>query len=399
MFEKIVIRRHADGQNPIDAGLLAETLLFYEHVHILFDRSNLNSILKTIGADNLILLLDEKRISGTFLSDNLGAITTTQNNIQFHNYMAFQIAADKDGTKISTKDWVTRGFVDALGDERSARKKAKQFIDRISFRAHNSAPPNSSGNILDAARKDLDDREYVQAAVEIILRNAVPGFALPRNWFCYVVKRQLDFLLCTNLDFTSINKEYHKWILPTQNSITSSWLLANLLDARADMFFAADYMAEFATDKIRSDLIKIRFQDLLKRRFANDQQLEAFQDLIFGNARAIRETVNSGEKSFDEFLNVLEKASRFKRWLSEGNPDAQLIGEFYKAATAETWADNLPTKFIRFVICTFASLIPVAGPVAGPVVGLGDAIFADRLIKGWKPNQFVEGPLRRFIDK
>jgi hypothetical protein len=34
MFESIIVRRHAHGQQVVDQGLLAETLLFYNNVHV-----------------------------------------------------------------------------------------------------------------------------------------------------------------------------------------------------------------------------------------------------------------------------------------------------------------------------------------------------------------------------
>jgi hypothetical protein len=43
----------------------------------------------------------------------------------------------------------------------------------------------------------------------------------------------------------------------------------------------------------------------------------------------------------------------------------------------------------------------VTSPAAGAAVGVGlsaaDTFLLDKLLKGWKPNQFVEGPLKEFI--
>ena len=59
------------------------------------------------------------------------------------------------------------------------------------------------------------------------------------------------------------------------------------------------------------------------------------------------------------------------------------------------WADNLPPKTLRWLIFTAAG-IPLSLAAA---VGLGaaDTFLLDKLIKGWKPNQFIEGPLKDFL--
>jgi hypothetical protein len=40
-----------------------------------------------------------------------------------------------------------------------------------------------------------------------------------------------------------------------------------------------------------------------------------FQDIHLHDSRAIREAINSGEYTFDEFMLVLDKAAKFKDWL------------------------------------------------------------------------------------
>lgn len=394
MFEKIIIRRHAVDGQAIDAGLLAETLLFYGHVHILFDQANLRSLLTSIGPENLVSLLKDKRITGTFLSDNLGTITSDRNNVPYHSYAAFQISADENRKKINQKDWIIRGFEDTLGKVHGVKRHAKHFIDQIEFRNHGDT--SEGGSIVDIARKDLNDRDYVRMAVTDILQRAVPDLKLPHNWFFYIAEAGKEFISCTNLNFTAINAEYHKTIPPAQNSITPAWLLSNLLDTRADIFFATDYMSEFVTDELHSSLAQLRISDLLKRRTNSAEQVAHFQELNFGKARAVREALNSGDRSFHDFMKLLEKADRFKGWLSERNPDAKLIKEYYEAATSESWANSLPSKMIRFIICTLAPF--GLGPVGGTAVGFGDSFLFERLVAGWRPNQFVQGPLKRFVD-
>jgi hypothetical protein len=43
------------------------------------------------------------------------------------------------------------------------------------------------------------------------------------------------------------------------------------------------------------------------------------------------------------------------------------------------------------------TLSPAAGIAAGVGLNAADYYLIDRLIKGWKPNQFLEGPLKNFL--
>jgi hypothetical protein len=48
-----------------------------------------------------------------------------------------------------------------------------------------------------------------------------------------------------------------------------------------------------------------------------------------------------------------------------------------------------------FAVSTFTS--PVVGAVAATALSAGDAFLLDKLLKGWKPSHFIEGPLKQFL--
>src|SRR4051794_34947428 len=92
MFESILIRRHGVGDKSVDVGTLAETLLFYQHVHIVADSSLLSDLLKTIGVDNVLRLLNSNIITLTYVPDTLGVLTTTSPvGLQTYNFAAFRV--------------------------------------------------------------------------------------------------------------------------------------------------------------------------------------------------------------------------------------------------------------------------------------------------------------------
>jgi hypothetical protein len=43
------------------------------------------------------------------------------------------------------------------------------------------------------------------------------------------------------------------------------------------------------------------------------------------------------------------------------------------------------------------SVLLFAGTIAATALSAGDTFLLDKLLKGWKPNHFIEGPLRQFL--
>jgi hypothetical protein len=242
---------------------------------------------------------------------------------------------------------------------------------------------------------ELTDLSYSHKCIKELLETLVPGFSLPINWrFTVHTLDDGSSYVVTDLDFDAINIEYHKNISKEHSSIMPEYLLCHSLDARVDTDLAAEYMAELIVKPQISSLIRIRFERLLARRDVSEREIGLFQEVHLGGFHAIREAINSGERTFSEFMPVLNKAHRFKAWLAGKNPDASLLKEYYDEATTETWINKLPVKGLRYVISTLTGIINLP---AGLAMSAGDEFLVERLLRGWRPNQFVEGPLRKFV--
>ena len=133
MFESALIRKHTEGQLSVDAGIIAETLLFYDNVHALADAEVLADLIKVIGPDSLITLLDRKAIALSFIRDILGVYNNTQNDISVHRFVsARRVATPKKG-RISDVDEVELIVDHILGKSRQSKKVTRELLDRIRF--------------------------------------------------------------------------------------------------------------------------------------------------------------------------------------------------------------------------------------------------------------------------
>jgi len=147
---------------------------------------------------------------------------------------------------------------------------------------------------------------------------------------------------------------------------------------------------------VSSRLFIERFTNLMKRR-------DLFQNEFFSDGGPIREIINSGERTFDEFLKLLADASKFKSFLRGTNPYCGLVREFFAESTKTTWVDTLPSKTYRWLFVTglglaVETLYPTGAAIASAQgISFLDAIFLDKILKGWRPHHFIEYRISTFL--
>lgn len=393
MFESILIRKADAFQMPVDAGLIAEALLFYNQVIIAANRGDLIALLKTVGPDDLIGLIEDGHIAITFYEDTLGTYTSTTSGVEEHRFVAMELVGDQKKRKMSKEEKLIKLVEQALGASRHSKRIARKLLAHMPHRKLNRTADAPLG-VVGVAFSDLDDKTYVREAVQEILKIYVPSYARSHHLHFDIVKAGESFFVGHNINFEAANAEFHKHTPKEYASLTTAFIITHLLDARGEMFLSAEYLSELVTTPVLNSLIELRFRHLLMKHQHNLEEIRMFYNIAL-EGRSLREVVNSGERSFSEFRRLLEKADRFKSWLKSINPDQQVIAEYHKAATAETWIDSLPVKGIRFAICTAAGL---AGPFTGLGAGAVDTFLIEKIFRGWRPHHFVQGPLFKFLN-
>ena len=84
--------------------------------------------------------------------------------------------------------------------------------------------------------------------------------------------------------------------------------------------------------------------------------------------------------------------------------DADLIKAYYREISKSSWIDNLSVKVVRWALFQAAGVgvgavlgAGALGIVGGAALGFFDSFLLDKLSKGWKPDQFIEGSLKTFV--
>ena len=126
---------------------------------------------------------------------------------------------------------------------------------------------------------------------------------------------------------------------------------------------------------------------------------------MFDDAKSLREAVNRNQIDLDGLITVLKNSQKFKKWILGVDPDQDLIKNYYAEVTKKTIVDKLPGKSVRWGIFTSAGLIADAlatgglGTAIGLSLGALDTFYLDKLISGWKPNQYIEDDVKKLLGK
>ncbi|NKM11469.1 hypothetical protein GFL85_10540 [Rhizobium laguerreae] len=401
MFEKALVRKVATAQ--VDIGLLAETLLFYQQTHLILDRSTAVSVIRQIGIDNLWRLAKDGHAQFSYFSNTLGVITENANGVPLFSFAGIRQTGHRDKPSVKwDREHELRVVLERKDFEpNDARRLSKEML-RL-------APVEKlvmSGQKIDLnkmANDDVLDSRYIDLAARFALEAKLDGrMQIPNHWkfAAHMASDANRFYIETNYNFDLINRN----LVPIPEApLSAADLLAEIFEARADMVFASKHMSEIVTSPTRARMLQGKFDLMNMRRETSQRDLEMFQNVHF-ESKNLRGAINSGERSFAEFLDLLDESRKFKEWLRGAVPEKGLLKEYHDAVTKRGWLDRLPSKGIRFGLMTGGGvLLDLAltgglATVGGAAFGAADTFLIDKMLRGWRPNQFVEEDLQIFVD-
>lgn len=261
MFEKIVLRR-ADDAESVTPGQIAEAMLFYQNVHLILDRGTFSTLLKSIGIEVLMSLLQRPGFTAAYCEEEM--ITRTHN---YGGFTAYTIDAmmlvghDSVGTLPNTEARVAYLIELAGAGKRESRRFAHKVLERVPVRRL-SGNVYVQGGVPAAARADLANTHYTREAVRTVLAMIPGGHLPPPDFKLDIIDTDLGFHAFNNLDLDSINAR-RAAMTPPLEPITMAYAFAHMAAARADLAFAAHYGGDFFTSNVASKLIELRHADML----------------------------------------------------------------------------------------------------------------------------------------
>jgi hypothetical protein len=392
MFEHVVLRR-SDGGDNISVGQIAEALFYYQRLHLIIDRANLFSLIRQIGIDHVITLIRRHEVTAVYCEEMLATHTTTYAGTEFHGYAEITLAGDKDH-KLDTPEERLQFELERQGlQKKEVRRFVKDFFKLVPIRKF-SGNYFLNGGIVKAAEQEILDDEYVRQALRRAIEVIPGGYVLENELKFELLESDKGFCVFSNIDFNQINKRRSE-LTPSVEPLRMAHLLTSILDSSADLAISSFYGGDFVTSAINSSIIQVRHAELLRRTKLNQDAKQQFVDLALPDTPTLAEVIDSGERSFNEFLKLLDQSRRFKDWLHTVNPDENLVRTYMRDVSSEGWIQKLPAKSIRYILTT---AIAANNPVAGFVSGIVDNFFLEKLLSGWRPNHFVSKKLSPFVN-
>jgi hypothetical protein len=400
MFDKVYVRRFETITGAFNLGMVAELALFYKELVVEINIGWLIKALAITSSDTLIRMHKEFGVRFVFMVDGIGVMTQTDPGgfIPTHLMSTYEIAKTarkKDGKQ----ELIDRILVTPLPNE--DRYSIKRFLDICDFKHHKDMIQKGQ-RFEDIVGNEILDKPLSAADMSEIVRSMAPGYELPDNVVFHGVKtdpRDARFVLLSNIDMKNLNRHRtHQ----TGEDIGDAHLLSMYANARFELSACASQGCDFVSDYASGAIIRRRVSDLLHATNSRLSELDLFQERTLGESKAIAEAIDTGARSLDDFLSVMEQASKFKKFIANLDSESGLIDEYIREVSARSWIDALPKKLVRFGMLQAAAISAgfALNPVAGATFGLGlsafDSFVIDKLAHRWRPNQFVDDVLKPF---
>ena len=156
------------------------------------------------------------------------------------------------------------------------------------------------------------------------------------------------------------------------------------------------YSAAVAGSEVAAQIQRIRLARSLQESERSELESIANFQAVTLEGRSVGEALRSGRKGVRELLELLDKGQRFKEWLHQREPSAELLRDYVKVLSGQPWLSGTPGRILRFFVSSLAPFAVgvIAGREAGVLAGIGSGaandFLVDRLVGGWRPSQFVQ---------
>lgn len=371
MFERILLSpSHASEFKKFDIGALAECILFYDKAVVTQNFGGFIKLIKTIGIDDFIRLVEDEHIEFKFMRQQSAAECTGG----VRNFRFLSLAVRDDLEYLETTLF--------RATERKGRSKraANQLISKIEF-------INAEFSLSNQAKERVLDTEYLEACIPKMLSAYAPTYPLAKGCSFSVRQTQNGFMINSDINFNELNLKYKQFFPETLLNITEDYLLVQFQESLMNTYLACKYNSSIISSPVHQAILTSKIQSLAEAGGQKIDEAALFQSILLDSGRTVREVVNSGERTFEEVFELLPQARKFHTWAAKIGEDQNLIKEYFDSVNSVSWINSLPSKTIRLAV---ASVVGLSYPLSGLALSAADMFLIEKLKTGWKPSMFVE---------
>lgn len=390
MFESICVGRPGGEIDSCLLGFISECLLFYDRVFIVVNHKGFESLARICGSDTLWGLLADGPLQIIYQENRLGVVTQKLNSTDYHSFIAFE------GPQYTAQNFVVKTMQELVGRPGAGRRLGVKICDRIVKRRFDT---RRASDWVEQISNSGDSDHFVRE----LLATLTPTYCFDDNLRFRVYRVGDRYTIDSSVNFELADHSYRA-VATDDSHLTPELILSHLYEGYANLEAAAEVASEVGADPLESVLAKAQIETCVKRARRGAATIQLFQEVLL-DTRSVGESIASGQRNFDDLRRLIEEASRFRSWVRDQPPDVKLLKEYAKACTTISWAEKLPNKVRRFLLFNAVgsalalSLDPLTGVAAGLALNAADTFLFEKLVSGWKPSQFVSGPLTSFVTK
>lgn len=389
MFEKIVLRQSESGKT-ITIGEVAQAMLFYKNVHLILDRTTVFNFVKSLGTKGVLGLLSRDGVTAIYIEEELSVHNISLKYSHF-DLSAITVMSDQSGVPLKSPQ--ERLAVQLVLFNQISKSEATSFSHKfLNIVRHRSYLSDYfvTGGVLKAAMSEFSDNSLLHESIRKIFEHVTGSKEIGSFGFEFKQTKQ-GFTINTDLNFTKLIEKATTFKAAADFKLQN--MLLELLIAKVDTNMAAFYNGDIYTSSLATDIITIRQKALLSKVVKEIEDIKLFEEIIIKEAAPVKALLNNGHRSFDEFLTLLDKSDKFRSWAQDTDNDKKLVTEYLTDINKMSWIEKSSTKNLRFLIATTWGFLE---PVSGMAVSAIDAFYLEKVIKGWRPNHFVEKELSTF---
>lgn len=392
MFESVCLKSSTVPEQRVDLAFLVDAMIYYQEVTIIVYISELERLIFRFG-DQLKFFIETGRLNIQVKLAHLGTMD------------------------FSTNDQHSFG-IDLWGGKNDS-------IERTLYKAHRLRVRNSTRNhrfvdeylplvskfdyneqLVEHIKSDFQRDEYIISSFRQYMSIVFPEYKLSDDLSVQLnpdgkFEDTFDkYRLESNVDMNEINNQFKQSKEFNGFEISYTGFIHALSETRGDTYIAADLRSEIVTSSLYSKLMQLQLNEAINRRAESQENIDDFQEYVINEARSIGDAFAIGLITRKELLNILEKGQSFRDWVGEIEDKKSLVGEYTKAVLETSVYDKLPSRTIRFaifegvgVLANFAGAGGM-GTLASTGLSVFDAFYLDKLLKGWKPNQYIDNSIK-----
>lgn len=392
MFERIYIKKNRITESQIDLGKLCEALLFYDQTDFMLDRFTATQFVELMPFEKLKEYTSKGIINLHSRNTAIGIIQLEKGN----KTGVAPMVTKSDAHNLD--EYVNQGFLNKGISKKEASTMTDDFLGLCAKQEY----VDGFQKMLEA---ECEDEALLTSQLKIYINSYLPQLSLEdltisiSDKFLTPVGIEA-YIYNSNYDFKTLNDKYSD-LFPEGHTLNWTSFLLNSSESSGDLNIASQHNAEIFTDRNHYPYLQNRLSELIIKSKTNEDNITIFENIELEGYRPIRESINSGEKSFEDFVEVLDKSLKFRKWLRNLSDDHTLLNQYYQTVIKESWIEKKIAKASRFGIFTALGMLGDAAaggiPIGSAAASVSDNYLLPKLLNGWKPNQFIDNEVKPFL--